>query len=58
MASGDRPCGRKPVEGVGIHAAPRATRVEALDPIRHGVQARFGAMVPRVVAGLALRHCP
>jgi transposase InsO family protein len=43
-------------EGVGIHAARRATRFEALEPVRQGVRARFGAMAPGVAAGLALRH--
>jgi hypothetical protein len=30
-------------ECIGIHAAPRATRFEAHEPIRQGVRACFGA---------------
>jgi transposase InsO family protein len=42
-------------ECVGIHAARRATRFEALEPIRQGVRACFGAFAEGV-SGLALRH--
>jgi putative transposase len=41
---------------VGIHAARRATRFEALEPIRQGVRRHFGAFGPGIAAGLALRH--
>jgi putative transposase len=43
-------------ECVGIHAARRATRFEALEPIRQGVRACFGTFAEGVAAGLALRH--
>lgn len=43
-------------ECVGIHAAKRATRWEALEPIRQGVRRRFGAYGEQVAQGLKLRH--
>jgi putative transposase len=43
-------------ECVGIHAARRATRFEALEPIRQGVRERFGAFAKGAAAGLAVRH--
>jgi transposase InsO family protein len=43
-------------ECVGIHAARRATRFEALEPIRQGVRGHFGAFAGGVAAGLRLRH--
>ena len=43
-------------ECVGIHAARRATRWEALEPVRQGVRRRFGAIGKDVAKGLALRH--
>jgi transposase InsO family protein len=43
-------------ECIGIRAAHRATRVEAPEPIRHGVRARFGASAKAVAVGLELRH--
>jgi putative transposase len=43
-------------ECVGIHAAKRATRFEALEPIRQGVRERFGAFAAGVATGLSLRH--
>jgi putative transposase len=43
-------------ECIGIHAARRATRFEALEPIRQGVRACFGAFAEGVACGLALRH--
>jgi transposase InsO family protein len=43
-------------ECVGIHAARRATRYEALEPVRQGVRRRFGAIGKNVANGLALRH--
>jgi putative transposase len=43
-------------ECVGIHAARRGTRFEALEPLRQGLHAHFGAYQERVAAGLALRH--
>jgi transposase InsO family protein len=43
-------------ECLGIHAARRATRFEALEPLRQGVRAAFGAVAKDVAAGLKLRH--
>jgi putative transposase len=41
---------------VGIHAAARATRFEALEPIRQGVRRHFGGMARDSARGLAMRH--
>ena len=43
-------------ECVGIHAALNGTRHEALEPVRQGVKARFGAIGKDVAAGLSRRH--
>jgi putative transposase len=43
-------------ECVGIHAVKRATRFEALEPIRQGVKEYFGAFSAQVAVGLRLRH--
>ena len=43
-------------ECVGLHAALRATRFEALEPIRQGVRRCFGAFGEDVARGLAVRH--
>jgi putative transposase len=43
-------------ECVGIHAARRATRFEALEPIRQAVRHHFGAFGRNIASGLALRH--
>ncbi len=43
-------------ECVGIHAATRGDRFEALEPLRQGVRDHFGSLAPGVAAGLALRH--
>jgi transposase InsO family protein len=43
-------------ECVGIHAAKRATRFEALEPVRQGVRERFGAFAKDAAKGLKLRH--
>ena len=43
-------------ECVGIHAARRATRFEALEPIRQGVRTCFGGFAEGVATGLELRH--
>src|SRR5262249_13602830 len=43
-------------ECVGIHAARRGTRFEALEPLRQGISAHFGAYRDQVAVGLALRH--
>jgi putative transposase len=41
---------------VGIHAARRGTRFEALEPLRQGIHAHCGAYREAVAVGLALRH--
>ena len=43
-------------ECVGIHAVKRATRFEALEPIRQGMREQFGEFSNNVAAGLQLRH--
>jgi transposase InsO family protein len=43
-------------ECVGIHAARRATRFEALEPLRQAVRACVGAFAEGVASGLKLRH--
>jgi len=43
-------------ECVGIHAVKRATRFEALEPLRQGVREHFGAFGPQAAAGLRIRH--
>jgi transposase InsO family protein len=43
-------------ECVGIHAAKRGTRYEALEPIRQAVKDRFGSYAADVATGLSLRH--
>jgi putative transposase len=43
-------------ECVGIHAAARATRFEALEPVRQGVRRHFGAFAKDAARGLSVRH--
>ena len=43
-------------ECVGLHAARRATRFEALEPIRQGVRRHFGTFGKHAARGLAVRH--
>jgi putative transposase len=43
-------------ECVGIHAVKRATRFEALEPIRQGIHEHFGAFQAGAATGLRLRH--
>jgi putative transposase len=43
-------------ECVGIHAHARATRFEALEPIRQGVRRHFGGFAKGIAGGLAVRH--
>lgn len=43
-------------ECVGIHAAKPGTRYEALEPLKQGIRARFGAITALIAAGLAIRH--
>ena len=44
------------LEGIGIHAAKRATPFEALEPIRQGVRQQFGAVSADRAMGLQVRH--
>jgi len=44
------------LEGIGIHAAKRATRFEALEPIRQGVRQQFGVVSAGIATGLQVRH--
>jgi putative transposase len=44
------------LECVGIHAAKRGTRFEALEPLRQGVREYFGGFAPLAAQGLGLRH--
>ena len=41
---------------VGLHAARRGTRFEALEPLRQGVRLHFGGFAKGIAAGLSLRH--
>ena len=43
-------------ECVGIHVVKKATRFEALEPIRQGMKEQFGAFFGGIAAGLWLRH--
>jgi len=43
-------------ECVGIHVVKKATRFEALEPIRQGIKEQFGAFSGDIAAGLWLRH--
>jgi transposase InsO family protein len=43
-------------ECVGIHAARRATRFEALEPLRQGVREKFDGFAKNVARGLSVRH--
>ncbi len=43
-------------ECIGIHAALRGTRHEALEPIRQGVTERLGGVEKDAARGLAVRH--
>lgn len=44
------------LEGVGIHAARRATRFEALEPIRQGVRQQVGTVSAGSATGVQVRH--
>ena len=43
-------------ECVGLHAARRGTRFEALEPLRQGVRQHFGGFAKGIAAGLSIRH--
>jgi putative transposase len=50
---------RQPSASVAVprtHAARRATRFQALEPLRQGVRRHFGAFGEGIARGLALRH--
>ena len=44
------------MECVGIHAAKRGTRFEALEPLKQGVREYFGTVTLQAAQGLTLRH--
>jgi len=44
------------LECVGLHAAKRGTRFEALEPLKQGVREYFGDFAPLAAQGLTLRH--
>jgi transposase InsO family protein len=44
------------MECIGVHAAKRGTRFEALEPIRQGVRDHFGGFEKGIAQGLSLRH--
>ena len=44
------------LELVGIHAAKRGTRFEALEPLRQGIVDHFGALSEKAAEGLTIRH--
>jgi transposase InsO family protein len=43
-------------ECIGLHAAKRGTRFEALEPLRQGVREHFGTFEAGIAAGLSIRH--
>ncbi len=43
-------------ECVGLHAAKRGNRFEALEPLRQGVREHFGRFEAKAAEGLAIRH--
>lgn len=43
-------------ECIGVHAALRGTRFEALEPVRQGIREHFGGYTTGTAAGLQLRH--
>ena len=43
-------------ECVGMHAHARATRFQALEPIRQGARHHFGGFAKAIARGLAVRH--
>jgi transposase InsO family protein len=43
-------------ELIGVHAAARATRWEALEPVKQGVREHFGSVRQNAALGLELRH--
>jgi transposase InsO family protein len=43
-------------ECVGLHAAKRGNRFEALEPLRQGVREHFGRFEAKAASGLVIRH--
>ncbi len=43
-------------ECVGLHAAKRGDRFEALEPLRQGVREHFGGFDRGIAVGLVIRH--
>ncbi len=43
-------------ECIGLHAAKKGDRFEALEPIRQGVRDHFGGYTAQIAAGLKIRH--
>jgi hypothetical protein len=43
-------------ECMGIHAARRGTRYEALEPLRQGVHTAYGSYGQNIAIGLKVRH--
>jgi putative transposase len=43
-------------ECIGLHAAKRGDRFEALEPLRQGVREHFGGFEKGIAEGLAIRH--
>jgi transposase InsO family protein len=43
-------------EAVGIHAARKGTRFEALEPLRQGLRKHFGGYAQAIAEGLTVRH--
>ena len=43
-------------ECIGIHAARKGTRFEALEPVRQGMREQYGSYEAAIAAGLELRH--
>ena len=44
------------LEAVGLHAATKATRFEALEPLRQGIRRQFGGFTAGIATGLQVRH--
>lgn len=41
---------------IGIHVSERATRFEAIEPVRRAVEKTFGSCTAAIAAGIKLRH--
>jgi transposase InsO family protein len=56
MGHGFVAVGHGTCERVGLHAAKRGDRFEALEPLRQGVREHFGGFGKGLAEGLAIRH--